>query len=95
MSPPYATGGSPPLQKPRQRRARALAAVSRPLRQVDLETLPVEELLRRCAVPIRDEAIESTRELVDWFPRRYPTAKERLACVRRVRARLLGGGVER
>ena len=60
-----------------------------PLRDLDLETLAVEEFTRRCALPVTDEAIETTRELVTWFLRAYPTAKERFAYVRRVRARVL------
>lgn len=66
--------------------------MSRSLRELDLETLPVEEFLRRCAVAVNDESVAATRELVEWFLRRYPTAKERFSYVRRARARKLGGG---
>jgi len=64
--------------------------VSRPLRELDLETLPVDEFLRRCALPVTADTIEGTYELVTWFLRRYPTAKARFAYVRRARARVLG-----
>ncbi len=60
-----------------------------PLHDVDLETLPVEEFLRRCALPVTADTIESTAELVSWFTRRYPTVQERFAYVRRARARVL------
>jgi hypothetical protein len=69
--------------------------MSRPLHELDLETLPVEEFLRRCAGPVSDDAIEGTRELVAWFLRRYPTARERFAYVRRARARVLGRPADR
>jgi hypothetical protein len=62
-----------------------------PLRELDLEVLPVEEFVRRAAIPVDDDAIQATRELVTWFLRRYPTVKERFAYVRRARARVLGG----
>jgi hypothetical protein len=64
--------------------------VTRRLAELDLETLPVDEFLRRCALPVSPEAIEGTDELVTWFMRRYPTIKDRFAYVRRARARVLG-----
>ncbi len=56
--------------------------------ELDLETLPVAEFIRRCELPVTQGAIEGTFELVAWFLRRYPTAKERFAYVRRARSRL-------
>ena len=63
----------------------------RPLHELDLEELPVAEFMRLCALPPSDEAIQGTRELSEWFLRRYPTAQERFAYIRRARSRLLGG----
>lgn len=57
--------------------------------ELDRERLPVDEFLRRCSLPISAATIESTRELVTWFRRRYPTVQERFAYVRRARARVL------
>ncbi|MBI4700734.1 MAG: hypothetical protein HY744_06150 [Deltaproteobacteria bacterium] len=45
--------------------------------------LSIEAYARRLAVPPNDEDVERTRELVRWFCRRYPTAKERFAYIRR------------
>jgi hypothetical protein len=42
-----------------------------------------EEFARRSAVPPTDEEVAEFMELVRWFTRRYPTAKERFAYVRR------------
>jgi hypothetical protein len=63
--------------------------VTHALRELDLETLPVEEFMRRCALPVSPETIEGTAELVAWFVRRYPTAQARFAYIRRARARVL------
>ncbi len=73
-------------------RARLIARRAlRPLSELDLETMPVEEFVRRSAMPVGEDTIEGTRELAEWFLRRYPTARERFAYVRRARARVLGG----
>jgi hypothetical protein len=45
--------------------------------------MTLEAYERRRAVPPTDEEVEETRELVRWFCRRYPTAKERFAYIRR------------
>lgn len=45
--------------------------------------LTLEEFERRRAVPPTEEELEEFAELVAWFTRRYPTAKERFAYVRR------------
>ena len=50
--------------------------------QVDAP-LPPEEFLRRVNAPLTAKEIESTRELVAWFTRRYPTVQGRFAYVRR------------
>jgi hypothetical protein len=63
--------------------------VTRPLRDLDLEVLPVDEFMRRCSLPVSAEMVQSTAELVAWFTRRYPTARERFAYIRRARARML------
>jgi hypothetical protein len=63
--------------------------VNLPLRELDLETIPVEEFLRRCALPVTADTVEGTAELVAWFVRRYPTVQARFAYVRRARARVL------
>ena len=70
----------------------------RPLHELDLEELPLDEFLRRCAEPVTQEAIEGTHELVAWFTRRYPAARERFAYVRQALARTLrrpAGGATR
>ena len=51
--------------------------------------LSPEEFARLSAVPITDVERHTTLELVAWFTRRYPTPLERLAYVRRARARWL------
>ena len=66
----------------RETRARLKAMAERPL--------PLDEWYRRLAIPLSPEEIEHTREAVRWFRRRYPTAGERLAYVRRVHQRWLG-----
>jgi hypothetical protein len=60
--------------------------------ELDREELPVEEFMRRCTQPLSEESIQGTRELSEWFLRRYPTAQERFAYIRRACARVLGGG---
>jgi len=45
--------------------------------------LTLEECERRLAISPTDEEIEEFKELVQWFCRRYPTAKERFAYIRR------------
>jgi hypothetical protein len=49
--------------------------------------LPLDEWRAQAAVPITPEEIEHTLALVRWFRRRYPTAADRLAYVRRAYAR--------
>ncbi len=49
--------------------------------------VPADELAARIAKPLTPEEIAETLELHDWFVRRYPTARERLAYVRRAYAR--------
>lgn len=51
--------------------------------QLDNEPLSPAEWARLAAIPITEEELAETRELIRWFKRRYPTAKERLAYVRR------------
>jgi hypothetical protein len=46
-----------------------------------------EELDAYVNAPMSREELEGIRELIDWFTRRYPTAAERLAYVRRAYAR--------
>lgn len=45
--------------------------------------LTLEEFERRMAVPPTEEELAEFAELVRWFTRRYPTAKDRFAYVRR------------
>jgi hypothetical protein len=45
--------------------------------------LTLEEFARRTAVPPSAEEVAEFAEMVQWFTRRYPTAKERFAYVRR------------
>lgn len=49
--------------------------------------LSPDEVAQFLATPISDEEVESTKELVLWFTRRYPTARERFAYNRRAYAR--------
>ena len=49
--------------------------------------LPVDEFLARTRAPLTEEEVSSTRELVTWFTRRYPTVRARLDYVRRVHPR--------
>lgn len=46
-------------------------------------SLSIEAYRKRRAQGIRDEDVAATMELVRWFCRRYPTAKERFAYVNR------------
>ena len=51
-----------------------------------LKPLPPEEFERRLGAAIREldgPELENLQSLIRWFQRRYPTAKERLAYVRR------------
>lgn len=48
---------------------------------------PTDEFLARIRTPLTEDEIATTRELVAWFTRRYPTVRERLAYVRRAYAR--------
>jgi hypothetical protein len=53
-------------------------------REISERQLEPEEFERRVAAALADERSFSERvELVSWFLRRYPTAGERLAYVRR------------
>ena len=45
--------------------------------------LTLEEFERRTAVRPTDEEVAEFMELVRWFSRRYPTAKDRIAYIRR------------
>ena len=49
--------------------------------------LSAEEVTQFLGTPISDEEVESTKELVGWFMRRYPTAQERFAYNRRAYVR--------
>ncbi len=60
-------------------RARLAELANRPL--------TVEEWQARGAIPLAPDEIEHTLALVRWFCRRYPTAADRLAYVRRAYAR--------
>jgi hypothetical protein len=60
-------------------RARLAELANRPL--------TVEEWQTRAAIPLAPDEIEHTLALVRWFRRRYPTAADRLAYVRRAYAR--------
>jgi hypothetical protein len=53
----------------------------------DEAELSVDEFTRRIQAPLTEEEKEATLELVRWFTRRYPTAKERLCYARRAFAR--------
>ncbi len=53
------------------------------LREHAERPLPLDEWLRLSAMPITDDEREHTLELVRWFTRRYPSARERLAYVRK------------
>lgn len=49
--------------------------------------LTAEEVAAFLAKPVTDAEVAATLELVDWFVRRYPTARERFAYNRRAYAR--------
>jgi len=49
--------------------------------------LSADEARRLLSSPLSEQEIEATRELVAWFMRRYPTARERFAYNRRAYAR--------
>lgn len=49
--------------------------------------LSADEIVTFLAHPVSAREIEETRELVEWFKRRYPTARERFAYNRRAYAR--------
>lgn len=51
--------------------------------KLDEEVLSPEEWARLEAIPIDAEERAEIRELIRWFTKRYPTAKERLAYARR------------
>jgi hypothetical protein len=55
-----------------------------------LEPLPPEEFERRVRASLGElegSELENLQELIGWFRRRYPTAKERLSYARRAYAR--------
>jgi hypothetical protein len=45
--------------------------------------MSLEDYARRTAAPIEDADVADTMDLVQWFCRRYPTARERFAYVNR------------
>jgi hypothetical protein len=45
--------------------------------------VPPEEFDRRARAPLSEAEVQEIAELVGWFTRKYPTAKERLAYARR------------
>lgn len=49
-------------------------------------TLSTEEFAARTSAPMSEREREAAWALIDWFMRRYPTARERLAYVRRAYA---------
>jgi hypothetical protein len=59
------------------------------LQEIHDRVASAEELARFLATPITEEEVESTAELVRWFTRRYPTARERFAYARRAYARAM------
>jgi hypothetical protein len=54
-----------------------------------------EEWRAQAAIPLTPDEIEHTVALVRWFRRRYPTAADRLAYVRRAYARWQRSGLAR
>jgi hypothetical protein len=54
--------------------------------------LSPEEFERRITAPLTDGETEEIAELIGWFSRRYPTAKERLAYARRKMRQYAQGG---
>lgn len=69
--------GLPPLSQ--AARAKLAELANRPL--------TADEWRTQTAIPLTPDEIEHTLALVQWFRRRYPTAAERLAYVRRAYAR--------
>ena len=63
------------------------------------EPLSDDELDRLRAIPVTSEEVAEVAALVAWFVRRYPTARERFAYIRRARTRwtrpLVSGDDER
>jgi hypothetical protein len=57
------------------------------LRALAERTLSPEEWAERVAIPVGPEELQQSRELIRWFRRRYPTAGERLAYLRRAYSR--------
>ena len=49
--------------------------------------LSADEVVSFLATPLSEEEVEATHELVAWFTRRYPTARDRFAYNRRAYAR--------
>ena len=45
--------------------------------------IAADEFERRVAAPLTEDEVRETLELVRWFTRRYPSAKERLSYARR------------
>jgi hypothetical protein len=54
--------------------------------------LSPEDFDRRVATPLMDGETDEIAELIEWFSRRYPTAKERLAYARRKMRQYAQGG---
>jgi len=55
-----------------------------------LQPLPAEEFERRVRASLEElegPELENLQQLIGWFRRRYPTAKERLAYARRAYTR--------
>lgn len=59
------------------------AALAR-IRALADQPLSAEEFAARLAVPISEEERTETRQLIQWFQRRYPTPHERLRAARRL-----------
>jgi hypothetical protein len=59
--------------------SRAVAIANRRLSRRELE--------RALEIPIGEDEDRNTRRLIRWFSRRYPTAIERLAYIRRAHER--------
>lgn len=57
------------------------------LRTLAERRLGAEEWRAALALPIGEQEMEENRALIRWFRRRYPTALERLAYVRRASRR--------
>jgi hypothetical protein len=65
---------------------RAIAVANRRLTRRELELA--------LAIPISEEERKDTLELVKWFTRRYPTAGDRLAYIRKAYARWRASVIE-